>query len=150
MQGGNLYGPMKFLEHHSAIWSLVLPRQATEQILAVPSDGNWETVQDQVQEVVASSMLGKKVFGFAVKQILGSVVSYCIHHHLEQLARKARNTSHDVVQMKKAAMEELSKIPNIASLPDKRVIKLVYREYVCDAKVACTLEEVELAVASKV
>ena len=94
---GKLYGPTRFLEHHSAIWSLVLPRQATEQILAVPSDGNWETVQDQVQEVVASSMLGTKAFGFAVKQILGSVFSNCIHRHSELLARKARVTSHYVV-----------------------------------------------------
>jgi hypothetical protein len=70
---GTKLRPSVFVDTHSTVLYLCLPRAETE--LVINHDGAWVLKEAELVKIVNGSKIGAKLFGFAISQVLGEIVT---------------------------------------------------------------------------
>ena len=115
--------PTEFLRLYSTEVSLILPKVALHKV--VTCSGDWLEVEDELQELVSSSGLGMRVFGFAIKQTLGSIVCKELNSQLDLLMTNDRITADLILKSSKNTQCAMKLIPNVEAIPEKRIIQAI-------------------------
>ena len=115
--------PTEFLRLYSTEVSLILPKAALHKV--VTCSGDWLEVEAELQELVSSSGLGMRVFGFAIKQTLGSIVCKELNSQLDLLMANDRITADLILKSSKNMQCAMKLIPNVEAIPEKRIIQAI-------------------------
>ena len=138
----SMKGPSEWLTSHKDLWMLVLPVAETTKLLEAPAESSWKDHAAEIQEVVASGPLGCKLFGFALKLILGELVEEVITNKVNAML-KHDIISNDVFMTHfRQAKADVSNISGIGGLPERRSIMLRYRGWPLEVRVKCLADEV--------
>ena len=93
---------------HSHIGSLLIPKQAMDELCAVKVKGTWASVEAQLRTVVRSCETGERVFGFALKKLQMARTTELVEKKFEELFAKdvtqdrlVANRSSFVAELKK-------------------------------------------------
>lgn len=112
--------------------------------------GSWVNVESELQQVVATSTLGKRLFGFAVQQVLSTVVSNKMNDAIAAVMQQDLVTTDKIIAAKKTCIEQVESMQNIETLPTKRVIKVAYRGVEVSIKVTDIAEEFDMRAAASI
>ena len=138
--------PLEFMELHQDLCKLVLPEAAMAAVVA--SQADWGAVSQHLNKLVASSQLGLALFSFAVVDTLATRLSAKITEQLAALDTGALKW--EVVNMLRAKMVQAAEaMENVALMPSRRVVEVVYRGKKFTAKVSSISQQVSLCVAAK-
>ena len=69
------------------MWGLVLPQIPTSKILKLGPDDSWASVAKEIDQVLQSSMLGKRLFGFAAKEAAYELAETVISKYVDKLLK---------------------------------------------------------------
>ena len=141
----NAVKPKHFLKIHSELWPLVVPEDSVKAVMDEVM--HWENVEKDLNRVIASSMLGKRLFNFAIKQMLSQLVSKKIATDVAKLWGLSEVTLACIREQKRNTCEALQEMDNIELLPAKRDLLLVYRGVPVEVKVHSLAEEFDMHVA---
>ena len=119
---------------------------AVEKVINEQS--SWVHVEAHLQEVVSSSNIGRRLFGFAVQQVLSSLVAIKMEETLHQLREKPIITTSTIMSAKKSMMLKVDAMQNIDTLPAKRAIKVEYRGVEVSIKISGIAEEFDMRAAA--
>ena len=115
--------PTGFLRLYSTEVSLLLPKAALNTVITC--SGDWLYVEPLQQELVSSSGLGMRIFGFAIKQTLGSVVCKELDSQLDLLMSNDKITADLILKSSKNMQCAMKLIPNVEAIPMKRIIQAI-------------------------
>ena len=132
---------------HRDVWPLVLP-PSTQRLLDMKKGDSWAGVSKELSDVVSSSPLGQKLFGFAAAKLIEEDVEKIINEELKTLTKMAKVTELEYAALKRNATEKVMALPNIALLPDRRVVHIMYREVAIELRVSCLAEQIDLSMTS--
>ena len=140
--------PQIFLDIHSDICGLVLPMAAVSSV--IEEHDSWLNVEDNLQAVVSSSCIGRKLFGFAIQQVLGQMVANKMHEALGSLWKQKAICEKEVLACKRSLLQQLEAVQNIDSLPAKRQIVVQYRGVDTNVRISGLAEEFDMRAAAKI
>jgi hypothetical protein len=140
--------PTNFLNIHSDIWPIVMPEDSTNKVMAETT--SWESVESDLNRVISSSMLGKRLFSFAIKQMLSQIVSKTIEAAVAEMWKKPEITLAVIRDAKRKTLEALQEMDNIELLPPRRELLLEYRGAPVTVKVNSLAEQFDMLVAALV
>ena len=99
--------------------------------------------------VVSSSELGRMIFGFAIEQVMGSIVRADTEVAIQAMLDNngvITEAMYNTAKMK--CIESLEKKDGMAELSDKREVTILYRSAEFQVKVVSLMDEVEMRFAS--
>ena len=137
------FGPADWLKSHSNVWPLVLPVAATGKLLALSEDESWNNVAKELKAVTESSLLGKRLFGFAAAKVVEEAVQVATKSSSEQLLALESIGVAEFNKVKSAALQELEALPGIDLLPERRAVIIEYRGWPVQLKVSCLAEQLD-------
>jgi hypothetical protein len=143
----NAVKPTNFLSIHGDIWPIIMPEDSVTKVMAEAQ--SWESVEVDLNRVISSSLLGKRLFSFAIKQMLSQIVSKKMGFAVEQLWEKPEITLACIRDAKRQALDALQGMDNIELLPGRRELLLTYRGVPVEVKVNSMAEEFDMLVAAK-
>ena len=138
--GGGYFG---FLEHFDAIWGLVMQREEVERLRA--EKDSWGNVEDVLLKVVDASRIGRRLFGFAVQNVMGNAIAKKCDEAITKLFA-GKVTESKVCEVKRGLMSTLNDLPGVDNLVERREVQMEYRGIQIKVKVASLLEEAALRV----
>lgn len=134
-----------FIELHSA--SLPLALCLSDVMLLLNRKGPWSGVRDALGRVVGASLIGKRMFSFAMVHIIAFEVSEVIEKQVaEALGQKCTAESIKLVKQKTVAF--VNGMIGIELLPDKRLVSMSYRGVIVKATVDSIYDEVDKRLAA--
>lgn len=142
----NAVKPKHFLKIHSELWPLVVPEDSVKAVMDEVM--HWENVEKDLNRVIASSMLGKRLFNFAIKQMLSQLVSKKIATDVAKLWGQSEVTLACIREQKRNTCEALQEMDNIELLPCRRDLLLVYRGVPVEVRVNSMAEQFDMHVAT--
>jgi hypothetical protein len=125
----------------------VLPQAETQVLLELSEDDTWSTHAAELDAVVASGSLGKRLFGFAVVQTLGEAVALIIKGHVDKMLQQSIISQAVLIDGKRAATREVLAMRSLELLPEKRTVTCRYRGMPVPMKVTCVQDEISLTFA---
>jgi hypothetical protein len=138
--------PTSFLQIHGDIWPIIMPEDSTNKVMAETT--SWETVEHDLNRVISSSQLGKRLFSFAIKQMLSQVVSKKMVAAVGDMWKKPEITLAIIRDQKRKTLEALQGMDNIGLLPSRRELLLHYRGVPVEVKVNSMAEQFDMLVAA--
>ena len=138
--------PKVFLDIHSDICGLILPMAAVEKV--INEQTSWANVEADLQEVVSSSTLGRRLFGFALEQVLSSMVAIKMEEVLHELHLLPMINSSAIMSAKREIMLKVDAMQNIEIVPAKRTIKVEYRGVEFSISISGIAEEFDMRAAA--
>ena len=81
----------------------------------------------EIQAVSKSSLLGQKLFGFAVKSILGEEVEAIIKKHVDKFVSSGKMDETGLANAKDGTLKELRALCSADMLDGKRQVSIDYR-----------------------
>ena len=142
----NAVEPYLFLRLHPDIWPLVVPEDSVKAVMN--EDTHWATVERDLNRVIASSQLGRRLFNFAIKQMLCQLVSKKIANDIDELWQKEQITLACIREQKRLTLDYLQDIDNIELLPSRRDLLLVYRGVTVGVRVHSMAEQFDMHVST--
>ena len=139
--------PSKFIACNRELVGLVLPLNEVDVL--VGHRGPWSDKQVELVAVVSSSVLGRMIFGFAIEQVMGSIVRADTEVAIQAMLDNngvITEAMYNTAKMK--CIESLEKKDGMAELSDKREITILYRSAEFQVKVVSLMDEVEMRFAS--
>jgi hypothetical protein len=138
--------PSEFISCNRPLVMLVLPMKETDAL--INHVGDWTEKESEVVTVVNGSNLGRSIFGFAIEQVLGEVVSREITLQIDELLKNAVINAEILASYKRQVVKGLQARPGMDSLSGKRDITISYRGVEFKIKVSSLMEEVEIRFAA--
>jgi len=129
--------PGQFLAIHRDLVGLLLPLDLLDRI--VEETGKWTAVRDELVAVCATN-LGKRLFGFALANVLASCVEEMATAQVGKFLTGKKVLLASVQNLKRNLLEKIMAIPQVAELPDRRVIKVPYRGITFSLKINSVAE----------
>ena len=142
----NRQKPSRFIQCNRDLVLVLLPQKELDELL--DHTGAWHLAEQQLIKVVTSSSLGKEIFGFAIRQVLGSIVTRETDAALQALSAKKKLEDEDVKQSKKELLQKLGAEPGMKELADKRTIQVEYRGVQLDINIGSLVEDVDFRYAA--
>ena len=139
--------PSKFIACNRELVGLVLPLDDVDVL--VEHRGPWSEKQVELVAVVSSSELGRMIFGFAIEQVMGSIVRADTEVAIQAMLDNngvITEAVYNTAKMK--CIESLEKKDGMAELSDKREVTILYRSAEFQVKVVSLMDEVEMRFAS--
>ena len=127
--------------------NVVLPLNEVDVL--VGHRGPWSEKQVELVAVVSSSELGRMIFGFAIEQVMGSIVRADTEVAIQAMLDNngvITEAMYNTAKMK--CIESLEKKDGMAELSDKREVTILYRSAEFQVKVVSLMDEVEMRFAS--
>ena len=124
------------------MWSQVLPNDEMKRLTEAPAGHPWVKLSDEVQKVVSSGGLGKKLFGFALQKILCETVAVAITNECKAMLKRKVIDSNVFVQSIKQAKVAVAGITGSDTIDDRRTIEIRYRGWPTVLKITCIAEEI--------
>eukprot|EP00971_Amphidinium_carterae_P348704 6490637-Amphidinium_carterae.1 len=123
----------------------MLPISDVDEMLSdTTEDIDWDSHADSIQRIVASSWLGKSLFSFALPQILQKKVFEALSVAVATLAKESNVTEAKYLSARLDAKTLIRQIDDLATLPERREIVIVYRGWSLNCWVKSVEEECEL------
>ena len=138
--------PTNFLNIHSDIWPIIMPEDSTNKVMAETT--SWESVEHDLNRVISSSMLGKRLFSFAIKQMLSQIVSKSMAAAVGEMWKAPEIILAFIRELKRKTLEAVQEIDNIELLPGKRELQVGYRGAPVELKVNSMAEQFDMLVAA--
>ncbi|CAK0857358.1 unnamed protein product, partial [Prorocentrum cordatum] len=115
--------PSKFLESHSDIAYLVLPRESVERLLQAST---WTEVHGDLAQAVERK-IGMSLFGSGLRSVQNEVVERTLEESADALFNsKDKVTPASLLKAKQAAYTLLTGKDVLKKLEDKRVVQITY------------------------
>lgn len=143
----NAVKPTVFLEIHKDIWPIVLPLDSVSKVMA--ETHLWEKVEADLQRVINSSSLGKRLFSFAVQHMLSQIVSKKMSQAVDEVWKLPEVTLASIREQKRDILEALEMEDNIDLMPARRELQMMYRGVPVQVKVSSMAEQFDLLVAAR-
>ena len=128
--------------HHWAYF--VLHEPFVQRILAVDAAVGFEAVEEELQQVVQSSMSGHKLFGASWKHLATAKVDTTIRKVKESIEGLARVSSNKVRELKNAALKAIEETPSVEIVPMRRSVRVAFRDMLLEVPVRSHGEFLEL------
>ena len=135
--------PSQFLSIHRDLVALLLPMDKLDRVMQ--ETGGWRAVKDDLA-CICDTILGKRLFGFALASVLASCVGDVAQDHVSKFLTGKKVRLASVQNLKKNLLDKNTAIPHVAELPDRRIVKVVYRGISTSIKVNSIAEEISLRV----
>ena len=123
----------------------MLPKAATQKVLELGPDGSWLDVADELAEITTSSALGKQLFGFAAKQVVGLRLDKLVAAQVDKALSRNPITENVVAEVRNTAMIEVENLAEADVLSGRRAVNISYRGCTIVAKTACAAEHFDFA-----
>lgn len=143
---GAKQGPSEWLHTNQAVWPLVLPVNAVKNVLDLPDEEPWSKVSADLNVILDSSLLGRRLFGFAAKEVAFQQAEGIVSQYVEKLLHSGSVDEAAVARIRQAAVDALSAMPNSGHLSQKREVKLKYRDWWIIGRVSCPAEHVDFGI----
>ena len=134
----------EWIEGNKDMWSQVLPKDEMQRLTEAPAGHAWVLLSDEVQKVVSSGALGRKLFGFALQKILCETVAVAITNECKAMLKQKVIDSSVFVQSIKQAKVAVAGITGSDTINDRRPIEIRYRGWPIVLKITCLAEEIHL------
>eukprot|EP00971_Amphidinium_carterae_P328687 6460686-Amphidinium_carterae.2 len=145
---GACCSPSDWLSRNRRFWELLLPIADVDEMLKDTSDEiDWDAHGSRIQRIVHSSWLGRSLFAFALPQILNKCVADAIAECVSTLAENSEISETTYLEARVDAKTKVRAIDDLATLPERREITLVYRGWHLKATVKSVEEQIELVFA---
>lgn len=136
-------GPLAWLNTHQELWPMVLPAAATKKIMACSEAEGWKTVSAELDSVLESSLLGKKLFGWAAKSIVHERVIEIIEKQVSSFLGASSLDDGALAKAKDETLCLLRAVSGQSLLDSKRKVTVKYRGWDITAQAASVAEEME-------
>lgn len=131
-----------FWAAHKEIGSLVLPVADVEALFA--ANEQWVDVEQQLQRVCSTSVVGQKMFGFLNDRLIQHKVSVEMNKFTGNLMNAVKLDEATCSQQVSACKTNIGLIPGIENLPARRVAMINYRGLSAPTQVLSIFEEIEV------
>ena len=121
--------PTKWLASFEDIWHLVLPKAPVDRILALGEKEPWDAVRVDIMEVTGSGMLGKKLFGFALRAIAESRVATIISEAASQIWDMEIINHQTLGSLTRETEAKLEEVSESNCLDGARAVTVEYRGF---------------------
>ncbi|CAE7712127.1 unnamed protein product [Symbiodinium sp. CCMP2592] len=138
-------GPVDWLSNHDEMWPLVLPKAATQKVLDLGPDGSWLDVAEELAEITTSSALGKQLFGFAARQVVGLRLDKLVAEQVDKALTRNPITAEVVAEVRNTAMIQVESLAEADVLSGRRTVNISYRGCAITAKTTCAAEHFDFA-----
>eukprot|EP00971_Amphidinium_carterae_P191343 3796688-Amphidinium_carterae.2 len=140
--------PAAWLDRMSPLWETVLPPAAVRKVLAVDESKaeGLDSVATELDECLAASHLGTRLFGFALQNVLNKRIRETITSGLETLKQKDHVQRSDVVKCRKDIAEKIRALGSIDALAERRKVDVHYRGVTFTIATKSWTDEVDKAV----
>eukprot|EP00971_Amphidinium_carterae_P114657 2271628-Amphidinium_carterae.3 len=139
-------GSLKFLRAHDKLWPLVLPESDVQVVLTSKHGTKWSALADEVSRICRASVLGSRLFDFALVEVCESVVSSRIASVINTLGSGAVLDEASVRKARNDAKDSLRSVTGVGSMPDRREIEVSYRGWQLKLPVRSLEDEVQVRV----
>eukprot|EP00971_Amphidinium_carterae_P217562 4319008-Amphidinium_carterae.1 len=119
--------PATFVEDHSPMVWMLLPRVETETIMALPPDAEWKDHAQTVRYVYSSSRLGQSLMGGAIVAVSEYDVEKTINEELDKLGSAERVDDKMVAATLQSIGTQLGAVAGVQSLVGRRKPSFKYR-----------------------
>eukprot|EP00971_Amphidinium_carterae_P127685 2529690-Amphidinium_carterae.1 len=144
------YGPKDWLLGHRRLWEIILPVSHVDAILGAEERIVWTEHAESIDIIVKSCYLGEALFGFCLPQVLGALIEIELNKVKLEIAKCAVLDEATYVAMKNKAKAQVRTIGNISSLPERRQVKVQYRNWEVPLWVKSVEEQIDLVLHSYV
>ena len=127
--------PPEWLHTHDDIWPFVLPKDAVLKLTKLGKNEPWEKAKAELVAVTGAGQLGKRLFGYAMKEIADSEVTTIINEAAESIWDMGSITRLSIADLTRKTEEKLSLVEGVQSLDGTRVVDVDYRGYVVQLQV---------------
>ena len=111
---------------------------------SLPSEESFIKVADQLDRLTANSMLGHRLFSFALRQIISERITGVIREELATLSKLSKISSVDMVATTSRARDRIMELAEVESQACKRrTVKIKYANWELSVDVASVEEEIE-------
>ena len=141
---GPMQRPSTFIHQHRDVIFLVLPMEATQQILM--HKGHFCGVERQLLQA-SQSRLGMALFGACLHGVLGERVQFCIEQGIVALLGEGTITAASMQLAQNRVLKDLMGFSFTTMLQEKRSVRFCYRGRPFHLTVKSLAEEVELSFA---
>ena len=141
-------GPEAWLEDNEDLWADLLPQKSVERLSNLGANESWLAASDELQDVISSSTLGAKLFGWAAASVTEAKIGEIINKHRKNLLSAMSCADADLRKVTTLAQDELTTVPGFDLLPLRREVSVMYRGWCVKTRVSCPQEQVELALHS--
>lgn len=114
-----------FVRTKSEMLSLVIPGRPMMNL--IDHEDDWCALTADLLEVIQSSQIGFRIFGFAVQNVLNGEIVLRVQAGIGKLFEATHISVADFDRCRKACLQECERIPGITRLLEKRVVELCYR-----------------------
>eukprot|EP00971_Amphidinium_carterae_P113064 2239609-Amphidinium_carterae.1 len=121
------YGPRDWLLGHRRLWEIILPVWHVDSILNAEESIVWTEHAESIDIIVKSCYLGEALFGFCLPQVLGALIEIELNKVKLEIAKCAVLDEATYMSLKNRAKAQVRTIGNISSLPERRQVKVQYR-----------------------
>ena len=135
--------PTEWIERHEPEVYAVLPQQDVAKVMTVVGQ-DLTPVASELDRCMSSSILGQRLFGYALQSILTYRVKSAIDKQLEGLAKMTNITKAEIVAADNQAADDIRGLEHIDVLQDRRDVEVSYRGLCFNLKVRSWLEEIQL------
>eukprot|EP00972_Heterocapsa_arctica_P092638 13660284-Heterocapsa_arctica.AAC.1 len=119
-------------------------------VLKVMAEKNsWDSVETELNNVIMTSGLGKRLFSFAIQHMLSQLVTKRMNIAVSELWKESEITLANIRASKKKILQSLQEGATMELLPSKRDLQVVYRGVPVDLKVCSMAEHFDLLIAAK-
>eukprot|EP00971_Amphidinium_carterae_P332506 6466697-Amphidinium_carterae.1 len=140
--------PDMWMSRHEGLYELVMPKGEVEKVNALTEEQSLSDASDSLKALVNSSLLGARLFSFAIQDILSGQVDQVLKSELVETKKCTELKADTVRDMKKRIIAKIEEIENIETLVAKRTITVYYRSLMYKSSVASYHEQVELVCAA--
>ena len=120
-----------------------MPVGDVNAVVDLKDKSQFGDVADQLFNVVDSSVLGEKMFGWASKHVLGERVEKIVKDETKRLGTREAISQGDFRTALQECVQKLEAVKGVADLPEKRCIKIVYRGWSLETVVSSLTQQAE-------
>ena len=128
---------------YEGIWENVMPVGDVTAVVDLNEKSNFGAVSDELLNIVESSLLGDKMFGWATKYVLNDLISKILHEETEKFAQKESISVGEFTEFVQKTVAKVQDIKGVQDLPDKRTVVVSYRGWEMETSVSSLAQQVE-------
>eukprot|EP00971_Amphidinium_carterae_P343577 6483394-Amphidinium_carterae.2 len=144
------YGPRDWLLGHRRLWEIILPVTHVNAILGAEDSIVWTDHAESIDIIVKSCYLGEALFGFCLPQVLGALIEIELEKVKREIAKCETLDEATYLTFKTTAKAQVRAIGNISSLPERRQVRVQYRNWPVQLWVKSVEEQIDIALHSYV
>ena len=124
----------------------MLPQEATARLLDLPASASWKANKNDVVTVCKKGgVLGKRLFSFALAEVVESIVEEKIQAAIQTLLDSEKIDESRVRTVSVDTTKDLEQLQDLDALPARRLVHFNYRGMSVATKVGCMSEQVTAA-----